>query len=265
MASDRLEDGRHAQTPTGDNLVQAYVRNDAEWMLSTAERAGNATLRTEDLVAIDAGVSYLFFNQVLLLQPVAAGRAEEVAAAIVGFFGSRDGSAFSTFSPWPVPPLPGITVDGYPPLMLRPAGGAAPAPPPELVIRPVESSDDLAAYEQVVVDGFGLESQGPHRRGSALDATATAVDGVRCFLGTVEGRAVSGAMSIASHGVNHVELVATLPDARGHGYGEALTWAATMAAPEVPAMLVASDMGRPVYERMGYLTLYRWTFLVGQR
>ena len=65
--------------------------------------------------------------------------------------------------------------------------------------------------------------------------------------------------------MNHVELVATLPDARGHGYGEAVTWAATLAAPEVPAVLIASDLGRPVYERMGYLALDRWTFLFGER
>ena len=30
-------------------------------------------------------------------------------------------------------------------------------------------------------------------------------------------------------------------------------------------MLIATDMGRPVYERMGYVALTRWTFLIGQR
>ena len=41
--------------------------------------------------------------------------------------------------------------------------------------------------------------------------------------------------------------------------------AATLAAPSLPAMLVATDMGRPVYERMGYAVLDRWTFLMRDR
>ena len=38
-----------------------------------------------------------------------------------------------------------------------------------------------------------------------------------------------------------------------------MTWAATLADPDQPAVLVASDDGRPVYERMGYLAIERWT------
>jgi hypothetical protein len=49
--------------------------------------------------------------------------------------------------------------------------------------------------------------------------------------------------------------VATPPDARGRGYGEAMTWAATLCRPDLPATLQASPMGRPVYDRMGYRTV----------
>ena len=52
---------------------------------------------------------------------------------------------------------------------------------------------------------------------------------------------------------------------RTFGYATALTWAATAAASDVPALLLASPMGRPVYERMGYRSLIRWAYLVGQR
>jgi hypothetical protein len=30
-------------------------------------------------------------------------------------------------------------------------------------------------------------------------------------------------------------------------------------------MLIATDMGRPVYERMEYVAVSRWTFLMGNR
>ena len=59
--------------------------------------------------------------------------------------------------------------------------------------------------------------------------------------------------------MNLVEIVATLESARGRGIGAAVTWAATLADPSLPALLVASDLGRPVYTRMGYLTLSRAT------
>jgi hypothetical protein len=54
-------------------------------------------------------------------------------------------------------------------------------------------------------------------------------------------------------------MVATLDGARGHGYGAAVTWAATTADPTLPAVLIASDPGRPVYDRLGYTALTRWT------
>jgi GNAT superfamily N-acetyltransferase len=105
----------------------------------------------------------------------------------------------------------------------------------------------------------------PERAGAALHASTLHVPGMRMFVGLVDGRGVTGATSIVGHGVNHVEWVATLESARGKGYGAAITWAATLADATVPAMLIASDMGRPVYERMGYVALDRWTFLVGDR
>jgi len=56
--------------------------------------------------------------------------------------------------------------------------------------------------------------------------------------------------------------VATLPEARGRGYGEAVSWAATLCRPELPATLQASSMGRPVYERMGYRSVADFTLWV---
>jgi hypothetical protein len=38
-----------------------------------------------------------------------------------------------------------------------------------------------------------------------------------------------------------------------------------MADPARPAMLIASDLGQPVYERMGYVRLTRFTLWVGSR
>ena len=71
--------------------------------------------------------------------------------------------------------------------------------------------------------------------------------------------AVTTAMTHVSHGVNLVENVATMPEGRGRGYRAAVTWAATLAEPDLPAVLFASDDGRPVYERIGYVPVEPWT------
>ena len=56
-----------------------------------------------------------------------------------------------------------------------------------------------------------------------------------------------------------VEAVATLPEHRGRGVGAAVTWAATLADPAQPAVLIASDAGVGIYRAMGYLPVARWT------
>lgn len=56
-----------------------------------------------------------------------------------------------------------------------------------------------------------------------------------------------------------VDWVAVLPQARGRGYGGAVTSAALAVAPELPAMLISSDDGHPVYRRLGFWDLFRAT------
>lgn len=53
--------------------------------------------------------------------------------------------------------------------------------------------------------------------------------------------------------------MATLPGMRRRGAGTAATWAATLAEPDLPAVLISSDDGVGIYRRMGYLTLARAT------
>jgi hypothetical protein len=261
--AERLETGWFPDTPTADTLLRSYVQANAEWMESVARASGGPVLRTDDLVAVDEHSPNVLLNTGILLRPVEPDRADKIAAELMGFF-TGAGGAFSLFCPWPTT-LPGLTAGGHPPLMVRVPGAERPAPPAELAISAATTREELGEYEQVLVDGFPLSDLQPWRPGVALHPANLHVPGTQFFVGRVEGRAVTVATSIVACGVNHVEFVATLPDARGRGYGEAVTWAATLAAPELPSLLIATDMGRPVYERMGYLALMRWTFLVGTR
>jgi hypothetical protein len=53
-----------------------------------------------------------------------------------------------------------------------------------------------------------------------------------------------------------------MPETRRRGVGRAVTYAATFADPAANAVLIASDDGVGVYERMGYIRLLRLTLWV---
>jgi hypothetical protein len=58
------------------------------------------------------------------------------------------------------------------------------------------------------------------------------------------------------------DRVGTLRAARGRGCGTALTALAVEVAPDLPAVLIASDDGQPVHEKMGFLRVTRLTMCV---
>ena len=52
---------------------------------------------------------------------------------------------------------------------------------------------------------------------------------------------------------------------RGRGYGAAITAATIGVDPSKPATLIASDLGRAVYERLGFVAILRVTYWLGLR
>jgi len=167
----------------------------------------------------------------------------------------------SLISPWSVPTLDPARwqLVGHPPLMVRAPGGAVPSAPAELTITEVDDRSGLEAFERTLVDGYPDPTMQPYRWG-CYGVERMLGGQTRFFLGTVAGRPVAVAAGHIAAGVVDVDMVATMADVRGRGYGEALTWAATQVETGLTAVLIASDLGRPVYERMGYVAVSRWTF-----
>jgi len=88
---------------------------------------------------------------------------------------------------------------------------------------------------------------------------------VRAVVARDSGRPVSAAMVLASGDVASVQLVGTVPDARGRGLGELCTQWTVRAGFDLGAaavVLEASEAGEPVYRRMGFteVSRYRWCF-----
>jgi hypothetical protein len=77
-----------------------------------------------------------------------------------------------------------------------------------------------------------------------------------------DGAAIATAMVYESDGVASLQWVGTVPAARASGLGALVTIATTNLAFERGASsctLQASPMGEPVYRRLGYTTIYRYS------
>jgi ribosomal protein S18 acetylase RimI-like enzyme len=78
------------------------------------------------------------------------------------------------------------------------------------------------------------------------------------FAGRVNGRIVATSAIYTGTGLAGVYAVGTVPDARGRGYGRALTAAALLEGRRLGfarAALLSSELGFPVYRRLGFETV----------
>ena len=126
----------------------------------------------------------------------------------------------------------------------------------------MEDAKALAVAERVLVEGYPMPELEPLAPGDLLGPPI--LDGpTRVWTASVDGEPAAVAAAHVAGGAVLVEYVAALPTARGRGAAAAATWAATLCEPDLPAVLVASDDGRPLYERMGYVAIERWTVWVG--
>ncbi|MGH2533625.1 MAG: GNAT family N-acetyltransferase [Thermomicrobiales bacterium] len=260
----KLRAGWEPDTPVTDSLLRQFLVNWTAANEAPGRLLGGRSLRRDDLAACDLGRPAPLYNVATLLAPLFPAGVDEIVAALDDFYGfstgANTGSVF-LFSPWPSPDLRphGWTLLGHEPFMLRPAGGTAPPLPPGLRIEEVRTAESLRAFEDAIVRGFPmpeLEAQGP---GAAFIPEMLTDDRQRFWVGWEEDRPVSAAATFVAAGINDVTLVATVPEARRRGYGAALTWRATLADPTLSSLLLATDDGRPVYEGMGYVTLFRFT------
>ena len=139
-----------------------------------------------------------------------------------------------------------------------------PVPPDGVTLEEVGDEDARRAYLAVTVDAYA-DSFLPADAAAAQLASIEAVAGpdVRAVVAYDHGRPVSAAMSVASGPVAGVQLVGTVPGARGRGLAEQCTrWAvaAGFASGARAVVLEASEAGEPLYVRMGFteVSRYRW-------
>lgn len=206
--------------------------------------------RWDEVWAADTASPVAFPNSATLLKPLAEEDTADIVARLAKFYAQVSGGPWMLWSAWPTPDLKpyGMFFAGYPPLMVRLPGEAL----PETSLRIVEATDAAALhdFDEALIKGYPIsELAFPHDRFSNERALGGPM---HFFVGYQGDHPVSCAASYVGEREVGVYMVATLLEVRGQGFGSAITAAAIAIAPQLPAVLQASDFGQPVYARLGF-------------
>ena len=250
-----LTTGWEPDVPPGDSITRQALLAHVARAEQVAVAAGRPWMHDDDVAAADQGLPGLFGSWAFLLHP---DRVDSALDRLHRFYGAGE---HLLVSPFPTKDLRdrGYGRVGHPPLMYLPAVDRTPAAPPDLHLDEATGPAAHEAFVETLVEAFPLPEWRGLPAGSVFPAALLDGRVVRFWTGRSGGAVVCTAAATVQAGINLVELVSTHPEARGRGFGAAVTWAASTADPQLPAALLASDDGRSVYERMGYRTVSRWT------
>jgi GNAT superfamily N-acetyltransferase len=257
--AETLEDGWTRETPEDDSLLRGYVVGFEGLLAGVGRASGGRVHEDDDVVALDIGIDFFLANGAVLRRPVRDAELPAIVDRVRDFYAAGRGVSWMLLSAWPIPAIDGMGLIGHPPFMLRAPGGEAPPLPPGLTIREATDEAGMADFARA------LEGYPATARQTAVFANQRLLEvpGLRFWVGYLDDRPVACAGAHVTKVCVDVEYVATHADVRGRGFGAAVTWAATLADPTKPAVLIASDPGQPVYERMGYVRLMRLTMWGG--
>lgn len=131
--------------------------------------------------------------------------------------------------------------------------------PAGVSLRHADPRADIDSFRAVVREGFASDED-EIAAVETVYSTPAAIDDPNTVgvLASVDGRDVAVARVDVIEGMGYVGWVGTLPSYRRRGMGELVTRAATNAAFELGADIIAleaSPMGLPLYEKMGFETV----------
>jgi GNAT superfamily N-acetyltransferase len=141
-----------------------------------------------------------------------------------------------------------------------------PPQPDGLNVAAARSEEDLVEWIDTFLRSFGKEPQGrKHPWFTPFGHLGLDADGpCQLFVGRVGADAVTTSLGFIGGGAVGIYGVGTVPDARGRGYGSAVTLAAMDWGRENGAdlaILHATELGEPVYRRLGFeavCTISQW-------
>jgi ribosomal protein S18 acetylase RimI-like enzyme len=151
--------------------------------------------------------------------------------------------------------MPGLVLDAPLPEPSLPAGAS---------LQVVENAGQAGVFADVATRAFAALSSDP-LAGSFAVPERLLRPHVIALLATVDGEPAATALAVLSDGVAGLYWVGTMEGHRGRGLGEACTRRAGNAAFARGARAVtlqATRQGEPIYRRMGYREITRYTWYV---
>lgn len=258
--------GWEQDAPATDTAVRQFILAQSAFQRFTGEILGATVIENERFIAVDTGRPASMINFALLRQPLDTTNIDRTMSELEAHFGHPEATGMVVlYSPLPTPDLSrwGWSLSGHPPLQLR--SPLWPAIDTGVRIEPVRSGEDLLALERIMIDGFDFQEMRGVAAGAYFNHRMIEDDRFGAWLGYLENEPVAAAASMVEAGIVDVLMVATLPAARRKGIGLAVTQAASRPELGLPAALISSDDGRPVYERLGYVPILRGSFWYRER
>ncbi len=255
-------------------LADAHDANYADFSTGFARRSGSELTRgpTFDRAIID--LPTLFYNGIF--------RSRLAPDAIAGVAGETIALARARRVPvgWRVTPTTpphtvvaleqvGWHIDHQTPVMAKALDTVAPATTRAGTTVEEVTIDGLADWSRIVAVAFGCPEE--HVEGPASYDRDVGLPGetpLRRFLLRVDGEPLATSALLpggAGTGLSGIYCVGTLARARGRGLGAVVTQAAVHAARDAGdrvVVLQATEMGRPIYERLGFDTVASISVLI---
>jgi len=146
------------------------------------------------------------------------------------------------------------------PVMIR---RAAPLPAPTAEVVHVETEDQLAAVDRIVVEGFPLPHFQPYGSAAAVPVGLLTTPGFDAYLIAVDGQWAAAGATITQDDVAGVYFVTTLPEFRGRGLARQLMYAVLDQLDPLPVTLTAAAPAQHLYKSLGFTTIAEATWWSG--
>jgi len=235
-----------------------------------ARGPGGALDQTATGVRMSSGVPFSLFNGVLRTNCSESEVEKHIASTITHF--RNLGLPFHwAIGPGDQPPqlreklLAAGFAEHWSPAMAVNLNEVPEAPAPdELIIRPVRTAEEVRLFAQTLNAGdfrapVEIERAIPDMLAPFSRPAGEEAD-LRCFVGYRDGVPVATSARYLHDGVVGIYGVATVSSARRRGFGAAMTVAALQDGRSLGygvGVLIATSMGEPVYQRLGFRELYR--------
>lgn len=246
---------------TGEELIAACDRNYFEaWRLLTATAEDGVLEEADGVLVAAPGGTIVWLNIVFVTQPLAQPHAQLARAfarlderGMPFLLRIRDGLDEASEQAAEAHGL--RYTDAIPGMALAPVPAAAAGPPEGLEIRLVTDAATFGSLADIIAATFDID---PEACRDVLTPRLVEAPNAHWYLGYADGAPVASSALITSGDVAGVHYVGTLASHRRRGFGEAMTRHAVDEGAKAGcriSALQASEMGQPIYERMGFRTV----------